>query len=64
MSAEEHQVGGKKLFFVPGLESNYPLKNQVGFLSELKSFVVDFKFLVEYHDVTSASTALITTRGG
>jgi len=31
----------------------------VGFLSELKSSV-DLRLLVEYHDVTSASTALIT----
>jgi len=45
--------------FVPGLGSNYPLQNLVGFLSELKSSV-DLRFLVECHDVTSISTALIT----
>jgi hypothetical protein len=35
------------------------LQNLVGFLSELKSSV-DLRFLVECHDVTSISTALIT----
>jgi hypothetical protein len=35
----------------------------VGFLSEQKSFV-DFRLLVEYHDVTLAPTTPITERGG
>jgi hypothetical protein len=63
MSAVEHQVDGKKQVFVPGLGSNYPLQNLVGFLSELTSSV-DLRFLLECHDVTSISTALITKRGG
>jgi hypothetical protein len=62
-SAVEDQVDGKKQFFVPGLGSKYPLKILVGFFSELKSFV-DLGLLVECHDVTPASTALITKRGG
>jgi hypothetical protein len=63
MSAVEHQVDGKKQVFVPGLGSNHPLQNLVGFLSELKSSV-DSRLLVECNDVTSVSTALITKRGG
>jgi hypothetical protein len=56
-------VDGKKQFFVSRLGSNYPLKSLVGFLNELMS-CVDLRFLVECQDVTSASTALITKRGG
>jgi hypothetical protein len=63
MSAVENQVDGKKQVFVPGLGPNYPLKNLVGFLSELKSSV-DLRLLVERHDATSVSTVLITKRGG
>jgi hypothetical protein len=37
MNAVENQVDGKKQVFVPGLEPNYPFKNLVGFVSELKS---------------------------
>jgi hypothetical protein len=63
MSADENQVNGKKHVFVHVLGSNCPSKSLVGFLSELKSSV-DLRLLVEYHDVTSAFTALITQRGG
>ena len=57
--ASSGRDNGKKQVFVPGLGSKYPLQNLVGFLSELKSSV-DLRFLVECHDVTSISTALIT----
>ena len=51
-------MGGNKQFRV-----ELPLEKTSGFLSKLKSFV-DLRFIVECHDVTSASTALITTLGG
>jgi hypothetical protein len=63
MSAVEPQVDGKEQVCVPGLGPNYPLKNLVGFLSELKNSV-DLMLLVACPDVTSASIALITKRGG
>lgn len=63
MSAVEHKVDNTKQLFVPGSASNYPFKQLVGFVSDLKS-TVDLVLLVACHNDTPASAALITQRGG
>ena len=49
MSAVEHKVDNTKQLFVPGSASNYPFKQLVGFVSELKS-TVDLVLLVACHN--------------
>ena len=63
MGAVEYKIAGKKELFIPGSESNYPLKEVMAFLSDLIN-AVDVRVLVASHDDSEQSQALVHARGG
>ena len=63
MGAVEQKLEGSKQLFIPGSQSDYPLKDLMGFLIALSS-TVNVRLLVASHDESAASTALIGEHGG
>jgi hypothetical protein len=58
MGTMEQQIEGSKQLYIPRSASDYPLKELVGFLKDLKQLVA-VDLLVACHDSTVASAALI-----
>jgi hypothetical protein len=63
MGTMEQQIEGSKQLYIPRSASDYPLKELVGFLKDLKQLVA-VDLLVTCHDSTVASAALINAHGG
>ena len=51
LGAVEYEIDGKKELFFPGSESDYPLREMVVFLNDLRT-AVDVRVLVASHDGT------------
>ena len=63
LGAVGYEIDGKKELFFPGSESDYPLREMVVFLNNLRT-AVDVRVLVACHDGTVQSKALVESFGG